>query len=93
MNLGKSGRDQVQHTIRYLPGGTQENHENISHYNWCPGRDLNVGPEGGGLTTRRDMTFGVMLSHFRVPRVITVVLTYIRMQDTRIASWGLLSCI
>jgi hypothetical protein len=40
--------------LRYLPGGTEENHENLSQDNRSPGRDLGPGTpeyEAGVLTT------------------------------------------
>jgi hypothetical protein len=39
----------------HLPGGTEENHENLRQGIWSPGRDMNPGPpeyEAGVLTTR-----------------------------------------
>jgi hypothetical protein len=29
---------------RHPPGGTEENHENLSQDSWSPDRDLNPGP-------------------------------------------------
>jgi hypothetical protein len=41
-----------------IPGGTEENHENLSQNSQSPGRDLNPGPpkyEAGVLTRRPDV--------------------------------------
>jgi hypothetical protein len=40
--------------FQYLPGGTEENHKNVSQQSWLPGRDLKPGPpkcEAGVLRT------------------------------------------
>jgi hypothetical protein len=39
-----SGRGLIQGTMRHLPGGTDENHENLSQDSRSPALDLNPGP-------------------------------------------------
>jgi hypothetical protein len=43
-NVEGSGRGLIWVVSRNLPGGTQENHENVSHGSQSPAWDLNLGP-------------------------------------------------